>query len=52
MIIFGGLLTILKELKVSNVIISKQIKESNNYQEFKEISNKKKINVIEVVKRR
>jgi len=42
----------MNELKVDNVIISRQGKDSSNYQEFIRIINKKKINVIEVEKRR
>lgn len=42
----------MSEFKVDNVIIGRQGKESNNYQEFVRIVNKKKIKVIEVEKRR
>lgn len=45
------MLTILEELKVDKVVICKQEKDSDNYQMFKEIVNKKKINVIVVKKR-
>lgn len=41
-----GILTIMKELNVKNVIISKQGKDSQNYQEFQKIVKEKKINVI------
>ena len=40
-----GILTILKELQVKNVLISKQKEESKNYKDFIEIVNKKKIKV-------
>lgn len=46
----GGLLTIINELKVKNIIISKQGKDSSNYKEFIKIITKKKINVIVVKK--
>lgn len=49
---YGGLLTLIKELNVSRVIISKQGVDSANFQEFKAIVNKKKIKVIEVKKRK
>lgn len=41
----------MNELKVENVIICKQGKDSCNYQEFIRIANKKKIKIIEVKKR-
>lgn len=41
----------MNELKVDNVIICKQGKDSSNYQEFIRIANKKKIKIIEVKKR-
>lgn len=47
---FGGLLTIMKELKVENVIICKQGKDSKNYQTFNKIVNKNKIKVLVVKK--
>ena len=46
----GGILTIIKELKVGQVIISKQGENSDNFQEFLEIVNKKRIKV-QVVKK-
>lgn len=49
---FGGLLTIMEKIKVKSVIISKQGKDSKNYQEFLRIVNEKKIKVIVVKKRR
>lgn len=49
---FGGILTILEKMKVENVIISKQGKDSENYQRFKKIVKEKKIKVIVVKKRR
>ena len=42
----------MEELNVSKVIISKQGKDSKNYEKFKNIVNEKKIKVIEVKKRR
>ena len=42
---FGGVLTVMEELKVGEVIISKQGEESENYQKFKEIVKKKNIKV-------
>ena len=45
-----GLLTVMEELNVSNVIIAKQGKLSENYEKFKEIVNKKKIKTIVVNK--
>ena len=47
---FGGLLSVINELKVDCVIICKQEEDSKNYQEFKEIVNKKKIHVTIVTK--
>lgn len=44
----GGLLTILKELKVGQVVISKQKENSENYQKFLKIVKDKKINVKQV----
>lgn len=41
----GGILTILEELYVKNVIISKQKEESDNYKKFLEIVKTKKIKV-------
>ena len=43
---FGGLLTILKELQVDKIIISKQGEDSENYQIFKEITRNKKVYVV------
>ena len=42
----GGLLTVMKELKVGTVVISKQGKWSQNYQNFMEIVKDKKIKVL------
>ncbi len=39
-------------LKAEKVIISKQEKDSSNYQKFKEIVNRNKINVVIVKKRK
>ena len=46
----GGLFTIMEELKVDQVIISKQEEDSENYKKFKEIVKEKKIKVIVVSK--
>ena len=43
---YGGLLTILKELQVDKIVISKQGKDSENYQIFKELAKNKKIYVV------
>ena len=43
-------MTVMEELKVNKVIICRQGKDSENYQEFKRIVNKKKIKVIVVKK--
>lgn len=47
----GGLLTIMEELKVDNVIVCKQGEDSKNYEEFKKIVKEKKLKVIIVKKR-
>ena len=47
----GGLLTVLEEMDVKTVIISKQLEKSENYKRFKEIVKNKKIKVIVVNKR-
>ena len=41
----GGLLTVMEELKVENVVISRQGEDSENYRKFREIVEKKKIKV-------
>ena len=46
----GGLLTVLESLKVKNAIISRQIKESENYKKFLKIVKDRKINVMIVKK--
>ena len=46
----GGLFAIMENLKIKNVIISKQGEESSNLIKFKEIVKNKKINVIVVSK--
>ena len=46
----GGLLSIMNKIKVKNVVISVQGKESENYLKFKEIVKEKKIKVIVVNK--
>ena len=45
----GGIITLLEELKVDKIYISKQIEKSTNYQRFLEIVNRKKIKVYEVI---
>ena len=45
---FGGILSLMEELKVKNVIISKQFEDSDNFQRFKEIVQIKNIKVIVV----
>lgn len=45
----GGILTVLQELKVGKVYISKQTEKSENYEKFLEIVNDRKIKVYEVV---
>ena len=49
MIMFGGLLYIMQEIKVNNVIIGKQYEKCENYTKFIEIVKKKniKVNVVE-----
>lgn len=42
---FGGLLYIMQEIKVNNIIIGKQYKSSENYEKFIKIVKEKKINV-------
>lgn len=42
---FGGLLYIMQEIKVNNIIIGKKYKSSENYEEFIKIVKEKKINV-------
>jgi len=44
----GGLLEVMENLKVKNVVISKQKEDSENYQEFKKIIKQKNINVLVV----
>ena len=44
----GGLLTVLEELKVKNVVIGKQPEDSENYEKLKKIIKKKKIKIIVV----
>lgn len=46
----GGLLTVMEELKVGKVVISKQVEDSENFQKFKEIVKEKCIKVIVVEK--
>ena len=40
------MLSVIRELRVKKIIISKQIEKNENYYEFKEIVNKKKIDVV------
>lgn len=44
----GGLIYVLKSLRVKNILISKQSQESNEYKEFIQIAKKRKIKVIAV----
>lgn len=44
----GGIITVLEELKVNNIIISKQGEDSENYKKIKEISKRKKIKITTV----
>ena len=44
----GGVLTIIKELNVGQVVVSKQAEISSNYTKFKEIINEKKTKVLVV----
>ncbi len=48
-ITFGGLITVLQELKVNNVIIGKQFEKTENYEKFLQIVKENKINVKVVV---
>lgn len=45
-IMYGGIFTVLEELKVENVIISKQVENSENFEKFFKVVKEKKINVI------
>lgn len=47
-----GLFTVINTLKVKNAIISKQGKDSENYQTFLNLANKKNINIITVSARK
>ena len=44
----GGLVAVIEKLNVKNVIIAKQFKNSNNYEKFIEITQKKKVKLIDV----
>ena len=46
----GGILTLMSDLKVGKVIVSKQAEDSHNYQEFKKIVREKNIDVMVVKK--
>ena len=48
----GGLIPVIRELKVKNIIISKQYEESENYNEVLNLAQKKNIKIIVVKKRR
>ena len=41
----GGILSLIKEIKIKNIIISKQGESSENYEEFVDLVNQKNINV-------
>ena len=45
----GGIMTVLQELKVKKVYISKQVEKSENYEKFLDIVSNKKIKVYDVV---
>lgn len=45
----GGIITLLEELKVEKVYISKQIEQSKNYEEFLKIASQKQIKIYEVM---
>lgn len=45
---YGGILTVLEELKVSKVVISRQGENSENYKKFEQIVKDKKIKVMTV----
>ena len=47
---YGGILTVLEELKISKAIISKQCENSENYKKFEQIVKDKKIKVMTVDK--
>lgn len=47
---YGGILAVLEELKISKAIISKQCENSENYKKFKQIVEDKKIKVMIVDK--
>ena len=42
----GGILTLIKKLKVKNIIITKQKEESENFKEFLKIIEKRQSNII------
>lgn len=46
--IFGGILSLLEELKVKKVYIAKQTQKSKNYESFLQITKERNIEVIEV----
>ncbi|MBR3153278.1 MAG: DNA internalization-related competence protein ComEC/Rec2 [Clostridia bacterium] len=46
----GGLFTVIDEMKVENIIISKQVEMSENFERFKEILESKKIKVLVIEK--
>lgn len=47
--IFGGILSLLGQLKVKKVYIAKQTQKCKNYESFLQIAKEKKIEVIEVI---
>lgn len=46
---FGGVISVLQELKVKKIYISKQIEECENYKKLLNIANEKRVKVYEVV---
>ena len=46
MIIFGGILYLLKKLKVDNILIGKQFEKNTNYMEFLNITKGKNVKVL------
>lgn len=47
---FGGILSLLNELEVENILISSQGEVSNNYLELLDIASEKNINIIYLVR--
>ena len=46
MIMFGGILYLLKKLKVDNILIGKQFEKNTNYMEFLNITKGKNVKVL------